>query len=293
MPRPLAGRGNVLLTEGRPPHRNAFRQARRQHRLGGRTRHNHSLQGLIESGPQTVSVMSTQKRLMDLVIAACAIALFAPAFVLIAVLIWLDDRGPILFRQCRLARGGKKFIVYKFRKFKIAGDDSGTNLAFCDDQRYSRVGKILERTKLNELPQLINVLKGEMSIVGPRPELPAFSHCYVGELASLLDFNPGIFGPSQTMFRNEAFLFEKGCDPDRFYADVLFPIKAKIDIEYYNSSNNYTDVIWIFRSIFAVIVELYPGLAQGKHTAPGDLRTYLMSTSAFRQSAVSRQNREA
>lgn len=242
---------------------------------------------------QAISVMSPQKRFMDLVISVCTISLFSPVFLLIAMLIWLEDRGPILFRQFRLSRNSKIFTVYKFRKFTVAGDESGPKVTLPDDQRYSRVGKVLERTKLNELPQLLNVVRGDMSIVGPRPEIPDFSYCFVGDFRQLLNFTPGIFGPSQTLFRNEVLLYEKDCDPERFYAEVLFPAKARIDIEYYSKATCYTDLIWIFRALFAVFLGCNSNTAGKNSTSSTDLNDYLIARSASQQSVESRNNREA
>jgi len=225
-------------------------------------------------------MMITKKRLMDLFISVCAIGALLPAFLIIAVLIWIDDRGPILFRQKRLGRNGKRFTIYKFRKFTIAENDSGPKLTIQDDQRYSRVGKILERTKLNELPQLLNVIKGEMSVVGPRPEILDFAHCFVGEYKELLNFTPGIFGPSQTKFRNEALIYGIDCDPEKVYSEVLFPMKAKIDIQYYNMATCLSDLSWICCSVISVINGLLPSSSKENYAVPSDLSDHLMPKSS-------------
>jgi lipopolysaccharide/colanic/teichoic acid biosynthesis glycosyltransferase len=120
------------------------------------------------------------------------------------------------------------------------------------DDLYSRVGKILDKTKLNELPQLVNVLRGDMSVVGPRPEVPDFKHCFAGRYSELLDYAPGIFGPSQSAFRNEAAMYPPGQDMKSFYERVLFPRKAEMDLQYYRHATIGGDLYWIFRSLVAV-----------------------------------------
>jgi hypothetical protein len=114
------------------------------------------------------------------------------------------------------------------------------------------VGKLLLRTKLDELPQLWNILNGEMSVVGPRPETPAFADCFGEAYGKVLDYKPGIFGPSQVFFRNEGSLYPNDRDPERFYRDVLFPLKARIDLDYFPHRTMMGDLAWIFRGMLAV-----------------------------------------
>lgn len=158
----------------------------------------------------------------------------------------------MLFRQKRIGRDGRVFDVFKFRKFAVSADSNSVSPTRPDDPRYTRVGWFLERTKLNELPQLVNVIMGDMSIIGPRPEVLAFRHCFVGANEELLRFKPGIFGPSQTRFRHEAEMYPPDCDTREFYEEVLFPAKAEIDIEYYRNADFVSDFHWIFKSLFAI-----------------------------------------
>jgi lipopolysaccharide/colanic/teichoic acid biosynthesis glycosyltransferase len=193
-----------------------------------------------------------RKRLFDITVASIALILSLPFMLAIALAIWLEDRGPILFRQKRIGRGGRLFRVLKFRKFSTRRDEDGSILTIAGDPRYSRVGRFLEATKLNELPQLINVIRGDMSLVGPRPEIPDFLHCYQGRYQRLLDFAPGIFGPSQCTFRNEQAMYPVGRDPRAFYEEHLFTGKADIDLAYYPEATVLDDVGWIGRSLVAV-----------------------------------------
>jgi Sugar transferases involved in lipopolysaccharide synthesis len=151
----------------------------------------------------------------------------APLMILIAAAIRLESTGPIIFSQPRLGFKGKHFRVHKFRKFPSNWGVSGSGVTVAGDARMTAVGAFIERTKLDELPQFWNILKGEMSFVGPRPESLAYSDLFKGEYAALLDYVPGIFGPNQVEFRNEAELYPSDQDPDEFYRTVLFPEKAK------------------------------------------------------------------
>lgn len=197
--------------------------------------------------------MTTLKRAFDITVSIIGLVALAPLFALIAAAIRLEDGGPALFRQTRIGRHGTTFSVLKFRKFSHRASGAGSMVTLTDDDRYSRVGRFLEKTKLNELPQLINVLQGHMSIVGPRPEIPDFLHCYIGPYERLYEFQPGIFGPSQSAFRDEASFYPPDQDPMQFYERVLFPQKAIIDISYYPAATLRSDIVWIARSLGAVI----------------------------------------
>jgi lipopolysaccharide/colanic/teichoic acid biosynthesis glycosyltransferase len=206
-----------------------------------------------KSGPKEVIFMVSNKRMFDISISVVAFILLLPAFVLSAIAILLEDGAPVFFKQKRIGRDGKLFDVLKFRKLRHSPGEATPLIVTCDDERYTLVGRILERTKLNEIPQLINVMKGDMSLVGPRPEIPQFLHCYGGPLQDLLSIKPGIFGPSQAAYRNESDLYPAGVDKTLFYESVLFRRKAEIDLSYYPTANVGSDAYWIFRSLCAVL----------------------------------------
>jgi lipopolysaccharide/colanic/teichoic acid biosynthesis glycosyltransferase len=191
-------------------------------------------------------------RVLDLAMAVTGLALSAPLMVLIVALIYLDTGRPILFSQIRLGRGARRFRLYKFRKFHEKGQTDGRPLTVENDSRLTRVGKFLLRTKLDELPQLWNILTGDMSIVGPRPETPAFADCFGEAYGRVLDYKPGIFGPSQVFFRNEGSLYPSDRDPERFYRDVLFPLKARIDLDYFPHRTMMRDLAWVLRGVLAI-----------------------------------------
>src|SRR5271166_2717558 len=137
------------------------------------------------------------QRGLDVIIALAALLIVAPVMVLIALAIISDSRGPVFFSQIRLGRDRRPFCLYKFRKFYHGSASEGHNVTLKSDARMTRVGRLLERTKLDELPQLWNVLIGDMSIVGPRPESMAFAGCFTGSFCYVLDHRPGLLGPNQ------------------------------------------------------------------------------------------------
>lgn len=196
----------------------------------------------------------TSKRAFDIVASLIFLVLLIPIFGAISILIWLDDGRPFIFKQSRIGRKGEKFKIYKFRKLKHSSPNIEFLLTKSDDTRYTRIGKFLEMTKLNELPQLLNVIKGDMSLVGPRPEIVNFGHCYKNTYASLLKFTPGIFGPSQYIYRFEAYMYPTHCEPTAFYENVLFPQKAEIDIDYYRVATFTGDLYWIYQCIISILM---------------------------------------
>lgn len=190
-------------------------------------------------------------RLADIVLAGACLVLVCPLMLMITIAIKLESSGPIFFAQTRLGRGGHRFQMYKFRKFR-ADVGRGLPLTLHNDSRMTKVGSVLARTKLDELPQLYNILRGDMAVVGPRPESFDFADCFVGYHRRLLDYKPGVFGPSQVAFRNEATYFPP-TDQVRFYREVLFPLKANRDLAYYPHRTLTSDMLWIVRGVMAVV----------------------------------------
>ncbi|MGM0586391.1 MAG: sugar transferase [Pseudomonadota bacterium] len=192
------------------------------------------------------------RRGVDLMLASAALLMLGPVMLLVSLAILAETGRPILFAQTRLGRGGRRFSMYKFRKFRPDPGAPGYPLTLRDDARMTPLGRILARTKLDELPQLFNILNGDMAVVGPRPESLAFAGCFTPELRQLLDHRPGIFGPSQAAFRSECDLYPAGVDPAEFYRRVLFPAKARLDLFYYPSRTLAGDAVWIVRTLRAV-----------------------------------------
>jgi lipopolysaccharide/colanic/teichoic acid biosynthesis glycosyltransferase len=191
-------------------------------------------------------------RIFDIVVAALILVFFAPLLIAVAAAVLAEGGRPIFFSQVRLGRGGRHFRMYKFRKFHERGCPSGCPLTMEDDPRLTGVGRVLAWTKLDELPQLWNVLKGDMSIVGPRPESLDFQDCFEGPYRVVLEHKPGIFGPTQVLLRNERSFYRGRADPERFYCDVLFPLKAHIDSAYFAHRTLLRDIAWAVRGALAV-----------------------------------------
>jgi lipopolysaccharide/colanic/teichoic acid biosynthesis glycosyltransferase len=193
------------------------------------------------------------KRVFDIVVAGLGLLITAPLFLAIAVAIKRDSPGPVFFRQLRVGKKRRPFAMWKFRKMPHEMPEQGPMLTARNDRRLTRIGSWLERTKLDELPQLLNVLASEMSIVGPRPEVPKFVDRATPELWDLaLSVKPGIFGPNQVRYRNEADLYPKDCpDVETYYLHHILPAKLEVDARYARRSNPVTDVWLLVRGVLA------------------------------------------
>ncbi len=194
------------------------------------------------------------KRIFDFIGALVGLIISLPLMLIIFIIVKLDSPGPVIFSQARLGKGGKHFQVHKIRKFPANIGSSGSGVTVAGDVRMTRVGRFLERTKLDELPQLWNILKGEMSFVGPRPESLRYADLFHGEFEDVLDFIPGVFGPNQIAFRNESELYPADENPEDFYRTVLFPQKASRDIAYFKRSNWLRDIQWIIKGVWVSVI---------------------------------------
>lgn len=195
------------------------------------------------------------KRLFDIVLAIGGLIVAAPLMALIALAIKVDSPGRAIFSQKRLGHGGEIFLIHKFRKFPDRWGTGGSGVTVANDARMTRLGRLLERTKFDELPQLWNILKGEMSFVGPRPESLHFADLFEGEFSKVHDYTPGIFGPNQVAYRNESEMYPPDRDPEAFYRTELFPAKARQDIEYFQKATLLSDLYWIARGIWVSLAE--------------------------------------
>lgn len=194
------------------------------------------------------------RRAFDVAVAGLAALLLAPVALLVALAILVESGRPVLFAQVRLGRGGLPFVMYKFRKFGPRAGAGGSPLTLEGDARMSAVGRVLMATKLDELPQLWNVLRGDMAVIGPRPESLAFADCFRDGFEEVLDHKPGLLGPCQILFRSESTLHARSADPQRFYRDVLFPAKARADIAYFRTRTLASDLALTVRGVLAVLI---------------------------------------
>lgn len=182
--------------------------------------------------PQQALLPRLGKRLFDLAVAVLALIVLSPLFVLLAAWIKRDSRGPVFFRQTRIGRHGEPFQIFKFRTMVVEAERQGAQLTVGQDQRITPSGHWLRRYKLDELPQFINVLKGEMSIVGPRPEVPRYVACYGEQQRVILALTPGITSPASLAFRSESELLAEQDEPEQFYLAEVLPAKIQADLVY-------------------------------------------------------------
>ena len=193
------------------------------------------------------------KRAMDIVISGCALAVIWPVLLLIALAIKIDDPGPVFYRQVRVGRNGKEFRIFKFRTMIVDADKKGLAITVGRDNRITRMGRLLRKTKLDELAQLINVFTGEMSFVGPRPEVPKYVNMYTPYQRQVLLVRPGITDYASIAYRNENDLLEGADDPERMYIDVIMPDKIELNMKYLREISPVADIKLIFGTIAAVI----------------------------------------
>jgi len=172
------------------------------------------------------------KRCLDLVLACIGLVLVLPLFPVIGLFIKLNSRGPILYRCYRIGKDGKPFKMYKFRTMFEASIPVGASVCPQDDPRVTSFGRILRRTKVNELPQLLNILKGEMTFVGPRPEAPDLAALYPSYAKAIFTVTPGLVGPNQILGRNEEEWYPPDVDPQQHYIEEILPKKLPLDLEY-------------------------------------------------------------
>lgn len=172
------------------------------------------------------------KRGLDCVVAALGLVLLAPIFVVVALLVKVFSAGPVFYFQDRVGRNGKRFKIVKFRSMFEGADKRGLAITSSIDRRITPIGRIIRRFKFDELPQLWNVLKGEMSLVGPRPEVPCYVETYSPAQRRVLTVRPGITDPASIAYRREQELLATQTDPDRYYRDVVLPDKLNRNLEY-------------------------------------------------------------
>jgi lipopolysaccharide/colanic/teichoic acid biosynthesis glycosyltransferase len=190
-----------------------------------------------------------RKRLFDIWFASCGLVILSPAFLALAILVKLADRGPILFRQQRVGEGGRLFWILKFRSMLIDAERLGLSVTKGGDPRITRIGRFMRKTKLDELPQLWNVLRGEMSFVGPRPEVPRYVASYSEWQKRVLALKPGITDLATLEFRDEEELLRKAPDTERFYLAYCVPRKIELNFVYAKRANLREDTKIILRTL--------------------------------------------
>lgn len=193
------------------------------------------------------------KRLFDILFAASALLALSPLLAVLALWVRLDSPGPMLYRQTRVGRKGRHFHIAKFRTMRVGADQAGPAITVGADARITRAGHFLRRTKLDELPQFANVLRGDMSVVGPRPEVPRYVALYPPDVAQqVLSVRPGITDLASLAFRDESMLLAKSSDPEHTYVHEILPAKLHFACEYVRTRTLWLDLRIIARTATAV-----------------------------------------
>lgn len=190
------------------------------------------------------------KRCADVTLALAGIVVLLPLFVLTALLIKLDSAGPVLFVHERIGRGFRPFRMYKFRTMRVDAPLEGSVVTVRGDTRVTRMGRLLRRTKLDELPQLINVLSGEMSLVGPRPEVRRYVEQFRNDYEELLTVKPGITDPASLKYRDEETILATAACPEDYYVHQVLPDKIQLSKKYVRSASFLGDLLILLRTIF-------------------------------------------
>lgn len=193
------------------------------------------------------------RRAFDVLAAGAGLLVLAPLFAVVAVAIAATSPGPVFFRQERVGRGGAPFRIFKFRSMRVDAEAVGGQLTVGGDPRVTRVGALLRATKIDELPQLINVVRGEMALVGPRPEVPRYVALYTPAQRRVLDVRPGITDPASIRYRDESAALARAADPERAYVDEVMPHKLAINLAYLERRTLASDVGVILATLWRLV----------------------------------------
>ena len=215
--------------------------------------------------------MQTFKRLTDIILSLIGIIIIFPIIPIIGLFIKLDSKGPVFYLTDRVGKNMKIFKMYKFRTMLEMPCDIGESVCAQHDPRVTTFGRILRRTKLNELPQLFNILKGDMTFVGPRPEAPDLAILYPEEAKKLFTVKPGVVGPATICGRNEDEYYPPGVDTKKYYIEHILPNKLELDLEYINNRSLFRDLKYIFIGVTETLI----GVISKKHLHDNSSQIYL------------------
>lgn len=192
------------------------------------------------------------KRLFDIVFAFVFLIVLMPLFLIVALLIVFESRGGAIFKQTRVGKNGKHFTLYKFRSM-YSSQHNQSLLTVANDKRITRVGRFIRKTKIDELPQLFNILIGDMSFVGPRPEVPKYVALYNEEQRRVLSVRPGLTDFATLRYINESDELAQTTDPEQYYVQHVLPQKIALSLQYIEHQNFLTDICIIFKTIFRIL----------------------------------------
>ena len=193
------------------------------------------------------------KRAFDILLSVCTLVIFLPVEVIIALLIYIEDQQSVIFKQKRIGLNQKPFVLYKFRSMSSINDSFNGSFEIGDQSRVTRIGKVLRKTKLDELPQLFNVLIGDMSFVGPRPEVKKWVDIYPQQWSFVLTVKPGITDNAAILYRNEEEILAKVMNPEMHYREIILPQKLNIYRDYILNHSFAGDILILFRTIFSIV----------------------------------------
>lgn len=195
------------------------------------------------------------KRIFDIIASGCGLIVLSPLFLILAIWIKFDSKGPIFYRQVRVGRGNKDFRIFKFRSMQVGSDKGSLVTIGGRDPRITNSGYIIRKYKFDELPQLINVFIGDMSLVGPRPEVRYYVDYWTEKQIRVLDVRPGITDPASIKFRNENELMERVENPEDYYINVIMQEKIKLYLEYVENASFWYDLKLIFKTFKVIITK--------------------------------------
>ena len=195
------------------------------------------------------------KRIFDLVASGLGLIVLSPVFFILAIWIKLDSKGPVFYRQVRVGYHNKDFCIFKFRSMRVGSDKGSLVTIGGHDPRITRSGYFIRKYKLDEFPQLINVFVGEMSLVGPRPEVWHYVDYWTPNQMRVLNVRPGITDPASIKFRNENELMEQAGDPEKYYIEVIMQEKLKLYLEYVDNHSFWGDIRLIFQTFWVIITK--------------------------------------
>ena len=197
------------------------------------------------------------KRVFDIVVAVLMLIVLSPLFLVISAVIKLDSKGPVFYRQTRITSYGKEFKIHKFRTMVTGADKMGTQVTVGEDARITKAGKILRGCRLDEIPQLIDVIEGNMSFVGTRPEVPQYVDAYSDEMMATLLVPAGITSEASIRYKDEAELLDAADDVDRVYIERVLPDKMKYNLESVMNFSFFGEIATMFRTVLAVLGKDY------------------------------------
>lgn len=193
------------------------------------------------------------KRLFDILSSAIAFILLSPLLIVLAVAIMIDSKGGVFYKQKRIGKNGKAFMLYKFRSMRTGSDRKGLITVGSNDDRTTKVGRFIRKYKLDELPQLINILKNEMSVVGPRPEVEKYVQLYTAEQRKVLKIKPGLTDLASLAYINENEILGRAKDPEKTYVEQIMPAKLRLNLEYIEKQSFWFDLQIIAKTLMRIV----------------------------------------